>query len=275
MRAPGQSERDSATPDGLRRRGAGGAPWLAGATEQVLRALLTDPPAAPLRTLPGRTSFVWSGPEGARYVVKRLWARARRLPGPFGRVVVCQVQREHAALAALTALGAPVPRPVGWVAAELGRGLVAAVVMELVPHAESLRQRLARVPADGVALAPELAALVARLHGAGWYHQDLYLEHVVIERGSGRLVLLDLARARRQGWPVRHRWFQKDLGALASTAGVDEAARCLFFERYAAALGLSPRQRALWARAALARAARIQRHVPRFRDPSTREGDVY
>ncbi len=256
-----------------------GPPWLQAPTPELLGALLEAPPAAPLRSLPGRTTFTWTGPDGGRYVVKRFVGRAGRLVGPLlgraGTLPGALAEREHAVLAALSGSGVPVPRPMGWVAPAGGALARAAVVMALVPHRESLRQRLARVPDEALAWAPELAALVAGLHRAGWYHQDLYLEHVVIAEGSERLVLLDLARARRQRWPARVRWFQKDLGALASTPGIDAAAQCLFFERYCAALGVAPGARPRWLRATLRRAARIQRHVPRFADPETREGAVY
>jgi tRNA A-37 threonylcarbamoyl transferase component Bud32 len=145
--------------------------------------------------------------------------------------------------------------------------------MALVPHAESLRQRLARAPGDAARFADELAELVARLHGAGWYHRDLYLEHVVIEAPTERLVLLDLARARSERAP-RRRWFVKDLGALASTPGLDEAARCRFFDAYCELRGIPPRARAAWVRSTLARARRIARHAPRHVDPATREGGL-
>jgi hypothetical protein len=236
-----------------------------------------------LRRMPGRVTLRLAAPGGRPLVVKRTegpaerdglarWLRRFRL-GAGSETSACPARREFEALATLGALGLQVPAPLAWGRrVELERS-VGIVVMALVPHAESLRQRLARVPADAARFAPELAALVARLHGAGWYHRDLYLEHVVVEASTERLVLLDLARARGERAP-RRRWFVKDLGALASTPGVDEAARCRFFELYCDLRGIPPSARGAWVRAILARARRIARHVPRHADPETREGGL-
>jgi len=234
-----------------------------------------------LRRMPGRVTVRLTAPGGRDVVVKRTEGPARsRGPMLWLRSVVgpvvgpgCPAQREFEALTALQGLGLPVPEPLAWAQTGNLERPVGIVVMALVPHAESLRQRLARAPADAARFAPELATLVARLHAAGWYHRDLYLEHVVVEASTQRLVLLDLARARGERSP-RRRWFVKDLGALASTPGLDEAARCSFLEGYCDLRGIAPRARAGWARAVLARARRIARHVPRHADPATREGGL-
>ncbi len=89
------------------------------------------------------------------------------------------------------------------------------------------------------ALAPMLAELAARLHGAGLHHRDLYLCHWFVRSGgdeahhgqtaagahwfvrsggdSGGLEvrLIDAGRVRRlPGWPLRRRWIVKDLSQL-------------------------------------------------------------
>src|SRR4030095_1136590 len=115
------------------------------------------------------------------------------------------------------------------------------VVMEHVEHAETLRERLGRADAsERAAWCAQLLRLVSALHAGGWYHRDLYLQHLVL--GPEGLVLLDVGRARRSsgaGAP-RERWFVKDLGALLHstprTVGAREQLR--FLARYLDARGL-------------------------------------
>lgn len=245
----------------------------AGLTPATLAALLSIEPTRVLRRMPGRVTFVVELDGAGAIVVKRTVAGRpawHRWPwaGPAAK---SPSEREYDALVGLGRLDLPVPTPLGWASGQAGDARIAVVAMALVPHAENLRQRLRRVPAEGVERAVALAALIARLHAAGWYHRDLYLDHVAVEEGTGRLVLLDLARARGERAP-RRRWFVKDLGALDSSAEVDEDLRCRFFEAYCDARGLAPRARASWARAIRARSARIARHVPRHADPDTPEG---
>lgn len=225
-------------------------------------------PRATLRAVPGRVTFGWPE-EGARVVVKRttsdlfrdrwydLLRGRRRSPG----------RREFDNLAALAEQGFPVPRALGWAEDAGGRSLV---VLEHVPHGETLRGRLARAAEpERRRLGRALAALVGRLHSAGWYHRDLYLEHVVLaaEAGRGaRLVLLDVGRARRQPAP-RRRWFQKDLAALlhSTPEGVPARWRLWFLALYLDARGVSGRRaRRRWARRIEAKRRRLARHVPRY-----------
>ena len=85
--------------------------------------------------------------------------------------------------------------------------------MERVPHAETLRGRLAGASAtERRSWCERLVEYVARLHAAGWYHRDLYLQHFVLAEQAQELALLDVGRARRETSP-RTRWFVKDLGA--------------------------------------------------------------
>ena len=237
--------------------------WLQGVeTAQGLRDLFLAQPQAPLRVVPLRQTFLW--PEAApQAVVKRtrgdlfrdrwhdlLRGRARS-PG----------QREFDNLRRLAQAGIPVPRPLGW-----GRsGKVSLVLMERVEHTQTLRQHLEQIEGH---VAPErletLAQLVARLHRAGWYHRDLYLEHVVL-RPDGSLCLLDLGRARQRDAP-RPRWLAKDLGALLHSLPdrIPSATRLRFLARYLDLCGIrGAGARRGWARAAEQRRARIASHAPR------------
>ena len=122
-------------------------------------------------------------------------------------------RREAETLAALAALGLPVPAPLLWAR----RGPVSLTVLAFVPHPRTLRGAVEAGELSAARL-DELAALVARLHAAGWYHRDLYLDHL-LETGDG-LVLIDAGRARRDPLP-RLRWLAKDLAALSSSAPPD------------------------------------------------------
>lgn len=228
-----------------------------------LRALLDHEAARALRSVPGRVTFRWS--DGARdWAVKRTDrdlsrdAWFDRLHGAPGR---SPGQREYDNLLGLAREGLPVPEAVGW-ARDGRRSLVA---MRWVDHADDLRAAVQRDPegARSAWLRP-LVELVARLHGAGWYHRDLYLQHFVLAAARG-LVLLDVGRARRQRRP-RRRWLEKDLAALAHSAPdvVGPRLRLRFLLGYLRARGVSGRGAARrWARAVERRRARLARHVPR------------
>jgi tRNA A-37 threonylcarbamoyl transferase component Bud32 len=228
------------------------------------RSLFEVQPAAPLRAVPGRETFLWPEQGPATLVIKRHvgdLGRDRwfdRLHGHGGR---SPGRREYENLGSLAKLGFPVPESLGW--AEWGsRSLV---VMVRVPHDETLLDVSQRVRGlGGRARLVELVELVARLHGAGWYHRDLYLQHLLI--GDRGLVLIDVGRARRQPRP-RRRWFLKDLGALlhSTPAEVPQVTRLRFLAAYLNARGVLDRAaRRRWARAAAARARRIGAHRPRY-----------
>lgn len=87
-------------------------------------------------------------------------------------------------------------------------------------------------------LVDELARFIARFHGAGFVHRDLYLSHVFLcgpagEDGSPdrscppRFALIDLQRVFRPRWR-RRRWVVKDLAALNYSTPSDRVSR---FER--------------------------------------------
>jgi tRNA A-37 threonylcarbamoyl transferase component Bud32 len=269
------------------------AVWLAGwgLTAGDLRGTLervfAHEPTRYLRRIPGRQSFSVVLAGGSSLVIKRYRGEERsewwhRLLHGLPRR--SQARREGENLIALAELGLPVPQALFWVEERSatarpwrGRreaGGRSALAMELVLHREDLRERLARTGVeDHRARARELAQLVARLHRAGWFHRDLYLQHVaVVEReGAPSLVLLDTARARRARAP-RRRWLVKDLAALLHSTpdNVSGASRLRWFADYASAAGIrSRREKRAWLRAVLAKRRRIAAHRPRFADPAS------
>jgi len=237
--------------------------WLRGVSlAQGLKELLHAHPEALLRSLPTRQTFPWPS-EAPTAIVKRTrgdqfrdrwhdyFRGSPRSPG----------QREFENLRDLARVGIPVPRPLGW-----GKmGALSVVLMERVEHSQTLRQLLEQgEEAVDPGQLEDLAQLVARLHRAGWYHRDLYLEHVIV-RPDGSLCLLDLGRARRQASP-RSRWLAKDLGALLHSLPdrIPVGTRLRFLARYLDLCGIrGARTRRGWARAAEQRRARIASHAPR------------
>jgi hypothetical protein len=265
---------------------AGHADLPAGTPEQALEALFELRPTAWLRRIPGRETLAWPHADGA-CVLKRFlgddaaeaWAAWLRLRAPAS-----PGRREAANLSRLAADGFPVPRVLGWwEERNRGGGLGAhrfarsAVLMERVVHTQTLRDALERSPRSSAARwGGELAALVAALHRRGWYHRDLYLQHLILAEAQAgeveRLVLLDVGRARCDERP-RRRWFVKDLAALlhSTPACVGARARLRFLARYCAARGLDSRAaRRDLARAVAAKARRLAAHVPRHVDPDDR-----
>jgi hypothetical protein len=241
----------------------------AGNALEWLGALLACEPRTWLRRMPGRESFVWPGPIADEpLVVKRFDGRLAFLAKLLALDARTEGRREFDNLGALAALGLAVPRPVAWL--EERRSLFgplrprSLVVMEAVEHRATLRDVAERDPRAAVErfLGP-LARTVARLHAAGWYHRDLYLQHwIVAERG---LVLLDVGRCRRESSP-RERWFVKDVAALLHSTpnGVGARSRLRFLARYLDLRGVEGRAaRRRFARDVLVKAARIAAHEPR------------
>jgi tRNA A-37 threonylcarbamoyl transferase component Bud32 len=259
-------------------------PELARDPAAALEHLMGLVPEQWLRRLPARATFPWRPAGSDRpLVVKRFTGDAARerwyerlrslASAPRG-----PARREAESLRELAAAGFPVPRPLAWFEGPPGSG-ASALVMEHLEHRETLRELFARTPP--LAARPrlvELARLVARLHAAGFYHRDLYLEHVVVTGPRpGELALLDAGRARRERAP-RERWFVKDLAALlhSAPAAQGDRARLRFLAHYLDARedarGLDARRldanavqrpRRAFARAVVRKAARLAAHAPR------------
>ncbi|HVS11026.1 MAG TPA: lipopolysaccharide kinase InaA family protein [Planctomycetota bacterium] len=248
--------------------------WSPGTPLEWLEALFAAEPRTYLRSMPSRETFAWPGAEG-RAVVKRYrgWAgEGWHREGTAGRV-------EFENLRELGRLGLEVPRPLAWFEV---RGVSAwfsprsVCVMEHVAHERDLRELAAELSrAERRGWLEELARLVARLHGAGWYHRDLYLQHLVAigraqpSSGGWRIAILDVGRARREAHP-RRRWFVKDTAALlhSPSEAVTEAERLRFLARDLDLRGVGSRKkRRAFARAVARKAARIAAHQPRHTDP--------
>lgn len=82
------------------------------------------------------------------------------------------------------------------------------------------------------ALIAETAALIKKMHAAGFNHRDLYLCHI-LRRSDGNLFIVDLHRVQRRD-QVPERWLVKDIAALNYSArGLVSRTDCLrFFKAY-------------------------------------------
>jgi hypothetical protein len=122
-------------------------------------------------------------------------------------------------------------------------------------------------------LADVVARCVARLHGAGFVHRDLYWNHLFaaeIGADAPEPALIDVERMRRPWRFRRRRWVVKDLGALLGSWPLAVQPRSLalrFLRTYCG--GRLPTRWKAFARAILARAHRIRTHVPRHGSPPT------
>jgi len=205
------------------------------------------------------------GPGPATLVVKRMEGDEAR-EGWYERLrrgsVRSPGRREYDNLEALAADGVPVPCARAW----FEEGSRSLVVMDLVPHRETLRERAAACSAaERRVWLDRLLAVVLSLHDHGWYHRDLYLQHFILPESGPPLVLLDVGRARRESAP-RQRWFVKDLAALLHSTPdeVAQSERLRFLVAYLRARGVDGRgAHRRWARVIERRRARMARHVPR------------
>lgn len=229
-----------------------------------LEALARCEVREPLRVGPGRVTFVWTDSAGRACIVKRY--AGQRLAESLrerlaGRDPRSPARREYEALLELSAVGVRVPRAV---ALHEQDGL-SLVVMERLEPLVSLREVLTADPARASELLQPTLELVRRFHRAGWYHRDLYLDHLVLAGERGQLALIDLERARRDARP-RRRWFIKDLAALwhSTPRGVDTRVALRFVAAWLDGHGVrGRRRRRQWLRAIQAKARRMAAHVPR------------
>jgi len=271
----GEDFGDPAAPRRTARSGPPGAAPGSPRALEPLRRLLEVEVARPIRRLPGRETFLWPETD-PRLVVKRTLREPRReeLVARLHGDPRSAGEREFRNLAGLAADGIPVPRPLGWVAEHGASGWRSLVVMEYVPHAETLEERLGGCPPDERQRWREvLVRHVIRLHAAGWYHRDLYLCHWILPAAEdGReLVLLDVGRARKRRRP-RRRWFVKDLGALlhSTPAAVPSSDRVRFAIHYLDARDVHDAdERRAWLRDVERRRRQIAAHVPRHGEAPT------
>ena len=248
-----------------------------GPTSAELEALALSAPTALLRRGPGRETFHWRTAGGLETVVKRF----QRGPGLEGwrerlhaRPARGPARREYEHLGELAALGLSVPAALACHESP-GSGGPSLVVMERIAHRSTLRQRLERHPGEATRWLAPLLELVTGLHRAGWYHRDLYLDHLLVATSRGavqpgregpeRLVLIDVGRARREIRP-RRRWFVKDLAALwhSTPAGVSRSVAMRFLRAWLLARGIDGRRaQRRFLRAVLAKERRMAGHIPR------------
>lgn len=83
-------------------------------------------------------------------------------------------------------------------------------------------------------LAERLGGFLARFHGLGFIHPDLYAKHVFVRRSDGDIALIDFQRTTRYRFvPWHARW--RDLAALDASLGedvFDESLRYRLLETY-------------------------------------------
>lgn len=232
--------------------------------EDCLRSLLAFQPTEFMRLGPKRETFAFDLPGGTPVVVKR-YGSVRAGEGlrqlALGKRPRHPGMQEHQNLQDLRAAGLSVPAPLG----SISEGSASLVVLEHLGGLVSLRDHLALHPEDVARLFPEVLQLVVRFHRAGWYHRDLYLDHLVLAGDEGRLYLIDLERARRDPIPLR-RWFVKDLAALYHSLpeAVPRSWALRFLSRWLDARGVSERKsRRDWWRAIFRKEASMAKHTPR------------
>ncbi|MCH7814339.1 MAG: hypothetical protein IID40_10005 [Planctomycetes bacterium] len=138
-----------------------------------------------------------------------------------------------------------------------------AVVTAAVPG-ESLERRAGRAKNRASReMVNSLARFVARFHGAGFVHRDLYLSHVFVEDRGGKpqFWLIDLARV----FAPRHRqrrWMVKDLAALdysTPRSAATSTDRMRFIKTYLGFNHLSPTHKR-FIRQVIRKSMRIARH---------------
>jgi len=175
---------------------------------------------------------------------------------PSGRAFLPAARVECENLVDLRRRGFSVPEPLAWGRSKEGSYAVLRPVPG-IPLDDWLRRR-GSDPRIRRRVALDLARLLARFHGEGRFHRDLYACHVLVSAHGG-LSLIDLARARRSRF-VRRRWFVKDLAALdfsVPSPPTTRADRVRFLREYLLARGREGEERA-WARAVERRLARLR-----------------
>lgn len=217
--------------------------------------VLEDRSGRVVRDVPHRTTYATDSGDA------RVYRKVRTRRGQ-------DAAAEWTALHELARLGVRVPQPVFLARA----GDRSAIGMLAVPG-RPLSERLASGRLDGSTrrfLVERVAAVVRRLHTAGFVHRDLYWSHWFAERideDADEPYLIDVERVFRPRWR-RRRWLVKDLAGLVASWPGPHAERALALRFLRAWFGgRLPRDWKRWARAVLRKAARIRRHVPRWGSP--------
>ncbi len=112
----------------------------------------------------------------------------------------------------------------------------------------------------------DLSGLVRRLHSAGFYHKDLYLQHLIVKDDPrwGRPYMVDLQRV-EQKFPPHRRWLIKDIAALhySAPASFSKADRLRFLLQYLGKTRVDPLTRK-WISEVQARVTRMKGHTPAY-----------
>ena len=219
-------------------------------------------------TAGGQTLFI------KRYVRPPLLEQLRQRLGG----VAATAQAEWRWLGRVAALGIAVPAPVAFGMRRRAIIEQQSLVVTAKLAGEALEQWVPRQVNDRLRnrafkrrLIAATAALVARLHGAGYFHRDLYLAHIFIDdsgvdaaggdTGGPMLALMDLQRM-IQPRLRRRRWMVKDLASLNYSTpppAMSNADRLRWLKQYLGAPRLSSKDKRL-ARAVAAKTRRIARH---------------
>lgn len=112
----------------------------------------------------------------------------------------------------------------------------------------------------------DLSGLVRRLHSSGFYHKDLYLQHLIVKDDPrwGRPYMVDLQRV-EQKFPPARRWLIKDLAALhySAPASFTRSDRLRFLLQYLGKTRVDPLIRR-WIQDVEAKVTRMKGHQPAF-----------
>jgi heptose I phosphotransferase len=161
-------------------------------------------------------------------------------------------------------LGIPTVYPIAW-GEWMGRSFVATRALD---QRQNLLEVIEEWPGETTTgeefrrrLVVEMARISRRMHGCGQFHQDFYLNHVLVseDRRAPRPHLIDLGRV-QQVRTFRQRWLLKDLSQLNYSArGLPCATRLRFLRLY---LGrpFRPADRA-WVRWIVLKSERIAAHT--------------
>ncbi len=181
---------------------------------------------------------------------------------------------EWAVLHALADGGIPSIEPIALGEAFDGRRERCSVLLTAAVPGESLERLVVTHPEEIAArrraLIAATAALVARLHGMGLVHRDLYLSHLFADLdapGDLSVRLIDVQRVFRPARWRLGRWVVKDLASLNYSAPeelVSRADRVRWLRAYVGVSKLSARDRRL-IRRIVAKTRRIARHDERRR----------